>query len=171
MGCACASRKCPNDAFWETSSIRLSRLISATLLTAAVLPWRDEEESGMWWKLHQKNTILTDEWVTHLEGDWRVHQLFRSEMNSTGPVGRHNCLLTCKFTISIFFGAILSYSHGWTILLFGLDSRTPNFSFNFVTIIVELLSLRQRSRKSVRPVMVPWGIVSNNFSINVCQLI
>jgi len=56
MGHAGASRKSPNDAPWETPSLKLSRPISAPLLTAvlgtygvlaplltAVLSWRYEE--------------------------------------------------------------------------------------------------------------------------------
>ena len=43
MGHAGASRKSPNDVLWETLSLRLSRPISAPLLTVA-RSWRHEEE-------------------------------------------------------------------------------------------------------------------------------
>jgi len=43
MGRAGANRKSPNDAPWETLSLKLSRPISAPLL-AAVLSWRSKEE-------------------------------------------------------------------------------------------------------------------------------
>jgi len=43
MGHAGASRKSPNDAPWETLSLRLSRPYSAPLLTVA-RSWRHEEE-------------------------------------------------------------------------------------------------------------------------------
>ena len=44
MGHAGASRKSPNDAPWETLSLRLSRPISAPLLTVA-RSWRHEKKS------------------------------------------------------------------------------------------------------------------------------
>jgi len=43
MGHAGASRKSPNDAPWETLTLRLRRTISAPLLTVA-RSWRYEEE-------------------------------------------------------------------------------------------------------------------------------
>jgi len=44
MGHAGASRKSPNDAPWKMLSLRLSRPISAPLLTVA-RSWRYEEEN------------------------------------------------------------------------------------------------------------------------------
>jgi len=56
MGHAGASRKSPNDAPWETLSLRLSRPISAPLLTVA-RSWRHEEEDGGAMHHHERKPL------------------------------------------------------------------------------------------------------------------